>query len=183
MNRLEGLTAFAFSVFSFALFSLLLSFPVLSQEVSMEIEGECREYNVTIVLENFEPACYDVKVDVTTPAGRVGRIFDPREGWKSSFFYVNEGICVDGENTTVNGTYSIRAETSSPLLNFRSSIRHASRRWETGFVEFGQDCPASSPVNLPEQQFFLAVLMAVTVILAGIVLQKRAVGAKKKSKE
>jgi hypothetical protein len=140
----------------------------VSQNISMSIQGKCKEYEVTLVLENFEIACYDVKIDVTTPAGRVGEIYDPRQGWKSSFFYIREDFCVEVANETLNKTYHVRANTISPKLYFAGLVRHGSSTWETGFQEVTQECP-EIPKGQIDPIFWLVVLVVMVVILAGLV--------------
>ncbi len=162
------------SVAAFLIFTLILNHSALSQEVSMGIEGECMDYNVTVFLDGFGTGCYDVKIDVTTPAGRVGEIYDPREGWKSSFYYVNEGFCIQEDtNQTENKTFLLRATTSSGQISFSGTVRHGSVTWNTGYHDIVQDCPSSSPMIMTDQQFFLAILSVVLVILAGLVIYKR----------
>ena len=152
-------------VFVFVTLSLFLIPSVLSESVSLDIVGVCREYNVTVNLEDFESACYDVKVDVTTAVGRIGRIYDPKEGWKSSFFYLDEGICV--ENGNASGVFRVMADTNSPVINFKGSVRADSKTWESDFFERVQDCPQVFPEE--SLVFWLAVLVPIAVILAGIV--------------
>lgn len=164
----------------FLALSLLLMPSVISESLSLEIGGKCGEYNVTIDILGFVPACYDVKVDVTTSEGRVGEIFDPREGWKSSFFYIKEGICLHSENDS--RTYTLRTGDTEEVLNFRGYLRNDSKTWETGFYEIRQDCPGGIPEGA-DYGFWIAVLVTVMVIMAGIVWQAKATrGGQKGSK-
>jgi hypothetical protein len=170
-----------------ALLVLPLAAAGAAEDFSLEISGSCRDYNVTIALEGFGAGCYDVKVDVTTAAGRVGRIFDPREGWKSSFFYVADDFCIEApeapENATEGAasdetskatrTYMLKADTPAEVLNFRGSLRHGSMTWETGYYEVVQDCPSSLPGEEDVPLFFLTILAVVAVILAGIAFHAR----------
>ena len=126
-----------------ALFPLILLFFVPSafaQTASLGIEGTCREFNVTVSLHDFSEGCYDVKVDVTTPSGRVGRVFDPREGWKSSVYYVNNGLCI-GNGQSGSGTFQLLADTRSTGLNFRGTVRQGSRTWDTDYHNIINACP------------------------------------------
>lgn len=160
------------AVLAFALAFLFFLPPVLSEEASMLVVGTCREYNATVSLEGFEAGCYDVKVDVTTPAGRVGRIFDPREGWKSSFFYVRGDLCVEDAAQNVSKTYRLSAETSSGNLNFRGTVRYGEKTWEAGVQEKVQDCPEAFPGD-EGPAFWLVVLSSMLVILIGLAIHKK----------
>ena len=53
------------------------------QEVSLDISGDCQEYSVTLSASGLDNGCYDAKIDITSPSGRVGEIYDPQKGWKS----------------------------------------------------------------------------------------------------
>ena len=80
----------------FLLGALILLIPgVQGQTVQLDIEGTCQSFNATVSLQAFGPGCYDVKIDVTSLEGRVGEIFNPRQGWTSSFFNVHAGSAVD----------------------------------------------------------------------------------------
>lgn len=184
-----------FPVVFLILFSVLIP-SATAENITLDIRGECREYNVTLTAEGFESACYDAKIDMTTSAGRVGRIYDPREGWKSSFFYVEDDFCI--EESTANQTnlttetnltsktsktYKLKADTSSPTIYFRASLRHASSKWDSSFIEFGQSCPEQpSGPSLPMEYFFLAVLVVILIILAGIALHKKFTSQTRKNK-
>jgi len=153
--------------FAFGFFLALLLFSqglVAGQNVSLEIQGQCMGYNVTVKTQGLGEGCYDVKIDVTTPAGRVGEIFDPRQGWKSSFFFVNEGLCIGGQNTS---TFQVRAGTTQDL-NFAGSLRFGSKTWDTGFYEIKQNCPITAGQDY--QAFWIAALLAILVLVAGITL-------------
>lgn len=165
------------SLVAFSIIIFILPQSAISQNLTMNIQGECMDYNVTVFLEGFGTGCYDVKIDATTPAGRVGEIYDPREGWKSSFYYVNEGLCIQEDpsqsNLTHNKTFLLRILSSSPQVSFKGTVRHGSVTWGTGYQDVVQDCPPSSPMIMTDQQFFLSVLTVILVILAGLVIYKR----------
>jgi hypothetical protein len=150
--------------------SALVLIPGVSGEgeaLGMDIQGVCRNYNVTLSLYGFPEGCYDVKIDVTSPAGRVGEIFDPREGWKSSFFYIREGFCVEESEGVVKNIYRLRTDSSSGVLNFAGSLRFGSRSWQTGYYSILQDCPEGFDEAGPA--FWLGVLLALVVIASGLV--------------
>lgn len=136
----------------------------LAQTVSLDVEGKCREFNVTVTLSSFEDACYDIKIDVTTSDGRVGEIFDPRQGWKSSFYYINEDLCV--ENNESSKTYVLRADTDNPILNFAGFARLGSRDWVLGYSTVSQDC--STVEDLGFSALLLGAAVVILVLLAGV---------------
>jgi hypothetical protein len=151
-----------------AVLGLLVLLPVVGGEgLSLDIQGECKEYNVTLFLLGFMEGCYDVKIDVTTPAGRVGEIFDPREGWKSSFFYVKGDFCIEELGIT-NRTYKLRIVSNSGVLNFAASARSGSRSWSTGYYPVTQDCPQGMGGEAGVT-FWLGILLGMVVIVSGLV--------------
>lgn len=143
---------------------VLLLFPLapIKQPIELNIEGSCRDFNVSV--ENLYPGCYDLKVDITNLNGRVGEIFDPRVGWKSSFFYVKE-LCIEGESIKLQ----TRAYTNDRILNFKAFFRSGSTEWESEYYEIIQDCPGGLEEENMEM-FFVPVLIAIMIILVGIVL-------------
>jgi len=136
--------------------------------VSLDVAGTCQDYNVTVKLVDFPEACYDVKIDVTTSAGRVGEIFDPREGWKSSFYYVLEDFCTTYE-PELEKVYHLRVSTRDPVLNFRGSVRYGSSTWNSGYAVVTQDCPETVGI-LDDHVFWIVSGVAVIIILVGLVL-------------
>ena len=156
----------------FLLGALILLIPsVQGQTVQLDIEGTCQSFNATVSLQAFEPGCYDVKIDVTSLEGRVGEIFNPRQGWTSSFFYVQEGLCITEEqaNETTNATYELRTPSSLSQMTFTGRVRQDARIWDTSQLTLTQDCPPLS--GLPgDSTFFLVSLLVVLIILIGIVL-------------
>jgi hypothetical protein len=140
----------------------------LGQNILLDITGVCKEYNVTVTISDFEIGCYDVKVDITTPAGRVGKIFDHREGWKSSIYYVNEGFCVEEANQSVSKMFQLQAETSSSELNFKGSIRHGSKIWTTGYYEVSNKCSQIEPQD--DIVVLFIVIISIEIFLLGFVI-------------
>ena len=150
------------------LLSLLFIIPTsLGQEVSLDIEGECREFNVTVFLNDFGAGCYDIKIDVTTPAGRVGRIFDPREGWKSSIYYVNEGFCIE-EGQNESKIFQVFADTSYNELSFKGSVRHGSLTWNTGYYDITGNCPEAEPHS--DIVVIFIIIISIEIMLLGYVI-------------
>ena len=84
----------------------LLAMPVASaQEMKIiYVQGKCIDYNIKIEAEGLERGCYDLKID--SPDGRVGEVYDPDGGWKSSYYYLKNGYCTGKENV-----FRFRAKT------------------------------------------------------------------------
>ena len=105
--------------------------------------------------EGFEEACYDVKIEAVSPSGR-GSIYDPREGWKSSFYYISEALC--------NGTGSFQLKTDdSETLHFLAKLRLGGNVWQSSYHEVQQDCPQTDVL------FIFAVALVVVLILLSLV--------------
>ena len=149
--------------------SLLFLIPsVLSQSIALDITGICRDYNVTMITRDFDPGCYDVKIEITTSDGRIGKIFDPRAGWKSSIYYIDQAFCIENENQILNSEYQLIAETSSKQLYFRGSIRRGSKIWTTEYYEIENKCSQYDPID-NMVVLFIAIL-SIEIIILGLVL-------------
>ena len=145
--------------------------PSLGYRVEMYIEMELPTMETKRLRRKMKSGFLDFSsgIPVTSENGRVGRIYDPKEGWKSSFFYVREGVCVeDGNGSRI---FRVRADTNSPVINFRGSVRTDSKTWDSESFERVQDCPRVFPES--DLVFWLAVLVPIAVILAGIVWHAR----------
>lgn len=144
------------------IFVVLLVLPVaIAEPVDLEIEGRCRHYNVTI--KNLSPGCYDVKIDITNQNGRVGEIFDPKVGWKSSFFYAKE-ICTENEITV-----ETRVLTGDRILYFKGFLKSGSMEWESKYYTITQSCPVKKFV-MDDFMFLSIVLVVILLLLIGVVL-------------
>jgi|GEM_PF-4431431 len=142
--------------------AFLLLIPVaLAQELTLEVNGSCIDYNVKLIAEDFEKGCYDVKIDVKTPEGRVGEIYDPNEGWKSSYYYIKDGFC---NQESYYKNFELKVGTKKDF-SFVASLKSSSRVWTSDYYEVKQNCPKES---LEPENFFLAVLIVVLILLAGI---------------
>lgn len=117
--------------------------------IKLDIEGNCTEFNVTFIASNFSPGCYDIKIDVNSPTGRVGRIYDPRKGWKSSFFYIKDYFCIESQNNSSrhNETFKLKAESENQSLSFKGKLRQGSSSWESDFYTIDQNCPEKETKN------------------------------------
>ena len=138
---------------------------VQAQEVlELDIEGNCVYYNVT-VSDLEEGVVYDIKIDVTNENGRVGEVYDPREGWKSSYYYINEIRVGSGGKIKVQ----VRASEDS-VLNFKGTLKSGSSEWQSEYYEVVQNCSQNSVEPYPIEYFLIPVLLSIVVIFAVIVL-------------
>lgn len=149
---------------------LLVFFPALpvvqAQQIALLTEGTCVEYNVTIRLDDFEDGRYDVKIDAFNRDGRrVGEIYDPLKGWKSSYFYVTEAVLVDGENNY--GNFQIRVDTHDDFT-IVISAKSQSKTWTSDPYEVVQNCPETEMAQPP--LFFLGLMMVVLLLVVAVTL-------------
>ncbi|MCK4635118.1 MAG: hypothetical protein KAT37_04550 [Candidatus Aenigmarchaeota archaeon] len=136
-----------------------------SEKITMDVKGNCIDYEVTLKAEGFENGCYDVKIDVKTAGGgRAGEIYDPMEGWKSSYYYIKDGFCVNKEKDQKD--FIVRAKTYKDF-SFVAILKMNSRSWTSDYYEIKQNCPQQT--EKPEY-FFLGALVAVLVLVAGLAL-------------
>lgn len=133
----------------------------------------CKTYYVELNIFSSDISCYDVKIDITTPeGGRIGEIFDPREGWKSSYYYVDDDFCIKNNESNETHTYKLRADTEESLIYFQFSIRKNTSSeilWESNYFDIEPECIDTE--QYPDDNlFWLGGLIALVVILAGVVL-------------
>ncbi len=156
---------------------LLFVLPVHAQNISLDIQGNCIEYNVTLVAAGLEEGCYDVKIDVTTQRGR-GEIFDPRQGWKSSFYYINEILCL--ENTTeTSRTFQLRAPLGDEV-NFMAKLKSVSGTWESSYYTVEEKCPSTLLDEISTA--VIAALAVILILLSAVTFYVRHVPGKKRKK-
>jgi len=152
-----------------ALFLMVLFLPAAwalepPKSITLDINGSCMEYNVTVSPDMFDYGCYDVKIDVTTANGRVGQIYDPMQGWKSSLYYVTDGMCLDQDNN--NATFQIYAATKYEELNFKCKLRAGDKIWESEYYTIQQTCPEPPAESI--EVILIVSLIAIVVLLVGI---------------
>jgi len=134
--------------------------------ITLDIQGTCREFNVTVSVDTFNYGCYDVKIDVTTPAGRVGQIYDPMQGWKSSIYYVTDGLCLSADVS--NETFQIYADTDYEQLFFLCKLRQSSSTWESEYFNVTQDCPAAAGGSI--EILILVSSLVILILLIGVTM-------------
>ncbi len=156
-----GLNKIIFSLLFFSAFSIPL---VSAQQVSLEVEGSCRDYAATVTAEGFDRGCYDVKVDVSLHGERVGEILDSGR-WKSSFFYIENGFCVEIENKTTSAAYQLKADTNQREIIFEGSLRNGTKTWDSEEIAVEQNCPRQD-----ELLFLPVALLVILLLLIGIAI-------------
>lgn len=152
--------------------SLFISPLVVAQEINFTTEGRCREYNVTVLAENFEPGIYDVKVDVHSDGQRVGEIYDPIEGWQSTMYYVNGALQVEENNNHTEGNVTVEIMTDrQDNVTMFARIRQNERTWTSEKRTIMQECP--EPVEPDPEKIILISVIALFLILLGITVYKK----------
>lgn len=139
-------------------------------DITLSFEGNCREYNVTLVAENFEKGRYDVKVGIISEGGgrSSGRVYDPKQGWKSSYYYVDEVLRT--ENGSESVTLKVQTDTAENVTMV-GKLRKDGRTWKSGEYKISQDCP--EPEQMTRPLFLLIVLIAVLVLLVGVTYYRK----------
>jgi hypothetical protein len=152
------------------IFAFVLMLPVAqAQQIALLTDGTCEEYNVTIRLNDFEDGHYDIKIDALNSDGRrVGEIYDPLKGWKSSYFYVTDAMFVQGEDNY--GNFNIRADTHKNF-NITISAKSQSTVWTSDSYEVKQDCPETEITEPPF--FFLGLMVAVLLLVVAVALHTK----------
>jgi len=122
MKESATMTIKAKSAVALSLLILLFSAVSFAQKMDMDISGQCRNYDVTLIVNDLEEGCYDLKIDMTCPEGR-GEIYDPREGWKSSYYYIDEAFCI-GKEIAIISTWGKLPGINYLIYNERKSIKN-----------------------------------------------------------
>jgi len=163
---------FFFAIF---LFFCTIAVPLPAQSIEppptifLDIQGECREFNVTVSVDMFDYGLYDVKIDVFNPElGRVGEIFDPVQGWKSSVYYINDDLEINEyKNSNV---FLVRANTYAEELNFICRLRSGNDVWDSEYYNITQSCdnlpyPSNEIILLVSSLVILVLLIGITVYM------------------
>ncbi len=161
---------------SFLIILFIFSSLALAQDITLDIQGTCKEYNVTLFATGID-GCYDVKIELTSPDSITGSIFDSREGWKSSFFFIDEALCI---NATASKTFAMRTDSTSATINFEAKLRPVSEAevaWESGYYVFKQKCPIAADDTI---FVVLVALIVVLVLLAAVTLYVRPLKKKRR---
>ncbi len=132
------------------IFLLLLSFVAFSQvpQIDIDVEGACREFDITVRAAVED--CWDVKIDVA------GVVLHP-DGWKSSFFYINNALC---EN---EAQLKIRLDSKNDMIA-SLKLRQNETIVEKNF-ELNQNC--SEPSG---RESLFVVLTIIIILAAGIAI-------------
>lgn len=134
-----------------ALFMIFLFVPSIVHSQNIETiditaTGTCKDFLLT-VNTNLD-GCWDVKID--TP----GAVQHP-EGWKSSFFYVNDAVCGNGSlRVRFSGTDNIQGEIK---------LRQENNIFVKPFSVV-QNCPP----EFSDTQFLLFMAFIAALFLTGI---------------
>ena len=129
---------------------VIFIFPYISYaHFTASAAGTCRDFDVSITTD--EPGCYDVKIDAAGQALH-------KDGWKSSFFYVENALC-DG-----SGAIKVRF---SETKNFTTAVKLRQNNTISEVpLEISQQCPAG--------EGFVAFAIGIALLLAaGILIYAR----------
>jgi len=136
---------------------ILLSFPAFSQEMtSIQAQGNCRDFSITVTAEGITEGCWDVKLDVP------GQIKDKNGNWKSTFFYVDRVICAPETGAVLD----VRLEGTQSSVEGTAKLRQGSKIVEMPFT-IVQACP-EPPASL-EGFWVLFAAFAIIVIFGWII--------------
>ena len=143
------------------IFLFILSSLAFAQEINIETSGTCREFDVTIAAQL--DGCWDAKIEAP------GELLHP-DGWKSSFFYVNNALCAPETSAQLK----IRLDAKSDIIaSFK--LRQNNTIIERNF-EINQNCPA----ELSNNEMLLFVAAIIIILAAGVAIYLKMPRKKKK---
>jgi len=150
-------------VFALILFSAIaladVSGTISPQYIAVWVDGECKYFNVSILVPGFTGEfCYDVKIDLFDNGKRVGEIYDLNEGWKSSYYYIENALCQR------NGTFMVRADSQHNL----TAIIKLKKPGETTALQAEIKIVQNCRVN--DERVFLVALATILVFLWAITM-------------
>ncbi len=156
-----------FQLVLFLAMLLAISAATFAQEINIETKGTCKDFDIKINA-NLE-GCWDAKVEAA------GEILHP-DGWKSSFFYVNNAMC-SGE-----------AELKLKLNTKDDVIASLKLRQNTTILERDFEINQNCPTELTDKEFLLLIAAIIIILAAGIAIyakkpKKRAKPKARKNKQ
>jgi hypothetical protein len=135
----------------FILSIFLLTSITFAQEINVETKGTCKEFEIAINAQL--DGCWDAKIEA--PA----MVLHP-DGWKSSFFYVNNALCAPEKETNLK----IRLDTKDDIVaSFK--LRQNETIIERNF-EIKQNCAS----ELTDEEMLLVVATIIIVLAAGVAI-------------
>jgi len=136
---------------------------VSAQEMAIGVFGNCHDFTVKISTQNFEPGCYDVKIDINSPTGK-GEVYNTEKGWQSSYYYIKGDYCTQGNTSK---SYKIRVNTDNDF-KFLVKLKLNTTTLISDYYNVHQNCPGEKEIK-PEY-FFLVVVSSILIILSGVVV-------------
>ena len=135
---------FSCHYFSFLiLFFITLSAITIAQEISVETKGTCKEFD--IIINAQLDGCWDAKIEAPAMVLHA-------DGWKSSFFYVNNELCAPRTQTKLRIMLGTKDDIVATL-----KLRQNDTIIEKDFA-INQSCP----IELSNQE---ALLVVATIII------------------
>ena len=148
-----------FILFLFLIFSSI----ALAQNIDIQTKGICKFFDVTVNAQLG--GCWDVKIDAP------GKVLHP-EGWKSSFFYVNDALCT--------GEAELKIELDNlDNITTKLKLRQNETIIEESF-DIDQNCPDEG--KLGEWESLLVVVTIIIILTAGIAIYTKKAKIAKKQK-
>lgn len=133
------------------LFLFIFLSAAIAQEINIEAKGTCKDFDITINA-NLD-GCWDTKIEA--PAS----ILHP-DGWKSSFFYVNNALCAPENEVKIK----IRLDTKDDIVA-SLKLRQNETIIERNF-EIKQNCAS----ELTDEEMLLLVAAIIIILAAGIAI-------------
>ncbi|MFB6076097.1 MAG: hypothetical protein ABEK17_03045, partial [Candidatus Aenigmatarchaeota archaeon] len=134
--------------------------------ISIDYEGHCRDYNITLEASNFGEGIYDVKLNVkdSQNSRSSGMVYKPSMGWKSSFYYIQDIFRI--YNGTGNRTFKVKTNTEEDFILI-GKIRNKTDGWKTKEYQITQYCSGNED---PRRIYVLLILLiSILVIQVGII--------------
>jgi hypothetical protein len=126
-----------------------LSSTTFAQEINVETKGTCKDFDV-LIKTNLQGCC-DAKVEAP------GQVLHA-DGWKSSFFYVNNAMC--------NGEAQLKL-----MLDVKDDVTASLKlRQNTTILEKTFEIDQKCPIDFSDREFLLLIAAIIIVLAAGIAI-------------
>ena len=133
----------------FILFSILPA--AVSQQIDIQAKGTCKEFD--IIINAQLDGCWDAKIEAPAMVLHA-------DGWKSSFFYVNNELCAPRTQTKLRIMLGTKDDITATL-----KLRQNDTIIEKDFA-INQSCP----IELTNEEFLLVVAAIIAILALGIAI-------------